>query len=493
MFHMPIRHLIAALLIAAPAVAQKTADTTRAPLVPRPPVVRGLYVNRWAALGQRVWQLVDVAKRTEVNALVIDVKDDRGYLLYRSAVPLARAVGADKVNPMPASRVRALLDTMRAHGIYPIARIVVAKDPLLANARRDWSVRRRDDGKPWLDAHGNPWLDPHQRGVWAYAADLAEEAVRLGFSEVQFDYVRFPDERRLVSEARFPLANGRRRDEVIRDQLGYLRARLAPLGAPMAIDVFGATTTIDNDMGIGQTWEQFADQADVILPMTYPSHYPRGSYGIARPNAEPYAVLDHALNGARVRNRAVKHAGQIVPWYQDFTMGAPRYGVPQLRAQMQAGYDNGMFSWMLWNAGSRYTVQALRPDIRDASEESPKWIARMASDTVSPPSVIAPLRTPVKPAAPDTARVVTPPRQLTARTAGRARRPPGAARLRAENVAHRPLSRAWRRGSPRPGAHRARVAETGRPRPTPPLWDSGSRSGASRAMPFRARQARGCA
>ena len=403
---MPHRHLLAALLLAAPASAQ-TADTARVPLVPRPAVVRGLYVNRWAAVGQKVWDLIEVAKRTEVNALVLDVKDDRGYLLYRSSVPLARAIGADRFTPMKASRLRAMLDTMRVHGILPIARIVVAKDPILANAKREWAVKRRADGKPWLDSHGNPWLDPHQRGVWSYAADLAEEAVRLGFSEVQFDYVRFPDERRMLSEARFPLANGRRRDAVIRDQLGYLRARLAPLGAPMAIDVFGATTTIDNDMGIGQTWERFADQADVVLPMTYPSHYPRGSYGIAHPNAEPYAVLDRALRGARVRNKGVKNAGEVVPWYQDFTMGKPKYGVPQLRAQMQAGYDNGMFSWMLWNAASRYTVKALRPAILDASEESPTWIARMASDTVAPPSVIAPLKTPI---APDSVHRATPPR-----------------------------------------------------------------------------------
>jgi hypothetical protein len=402
--------VLLAVLIAAPAAAQTT-GTARVSLVPRPPVVRGLYVNRWAAAGRTMWSLIDVAKRTEVNALVLDVKDDRGYVLYRSSVPLARTIGADKVNPMPAARMRAVLDTMRAHDIYPIARIVVAKDPLLANARRAWAVIRRDTGKPWLDAHGNPWLDPHQRGVWAYAADLAEEAVRLGFSEVQFDYVRFPDERRLIAEARFPLANGRRRDEVIREQLGYLRSRLAPLGAPMAIDVFGATTTIDNDMGIGQTWEKFADRADVVLPMTYPSHYPPGSYGIAHPNAAPYAVLDHALRGARIRNRGVKNAGQIVPWYQDFSLGKPRYGVAQLRAQMQAGYDNGMFSWMLWNPGSRYTVQALRPAMRGAGEESPVWTARMASDTVAPVSVIAPLRSGSAPASPaDTAHRTSPPR-----------------------------------------------------------------------------------
>jgi len=122
------------------------------PLVSRPEVVRGLYVNRWAALGDRMWQLIDVAKRTEVNALVIDVKDDRGFVLYRSNVPLARAIGADTNRPMSAKRLRALLDTMRAHEIFPIARIVVAKDPLLAQAKTEWAVKRQSDGAPWLVA-----------------------------------------------------------------------------------------------------------------------------------------------------------------------------------------------------------------------------------------------------------------------------------------------------------------------------------------------------
>jgi hypothetical protein len=369
---------LATLLVAPPAPAQAAtaspvarSESTAVPLVPRPPVVRGLYVNRWAAIGQRMWDLIGIAKRTEVNALVIDVKDDRGYVLYRSAVPLAHAIGADTVNPMPASRMRAVLDTMRANGILPIARIVVAKDPLLASARRDWAVKRRSDGAPWLDQSGNPWLDPHQRGVWSYAADLAAEAVKLGFSEVQFDYVRFPDDPRLIRQAAFPLAKGRHRDQVIREQLGYLRSRVKPLGVPMAIDVFGLTTSDSTDMGIGQRWEQFADQADVVLPMTYPSHYARGTYGIARPNANPYDVLDHALTDGLARNRTVVNAAEIVPWYQDFTLGAPRYGVKQLRAQMQAGYDNGVRSWMLWNPGSKYTIGALHPAILTEAEEAP--------------------------------------------------------------------------------------------------------------------------
>ena len=350
------------------AVAQDSANA-RTPM-PAPPVLRGLYVNRWAVLGQRMWDLIDVARRTEVNALVLDVKDDRGYVLYRSSVPLAHAIGADTTMPVSAARIRAILDTMRANGIFPIARIVVAKDPILAEAKHEWAVQRRKDGKPWLDKDGKPWLDPHQRGVWGYAADLAAEAVGLGFGEVQFDYVRFPDEQRLLRESRFPLAKGRRREQVIREQLGYLKERLAPLRVPMTIDVFGLTTTDSTDMGIGQRWEQFAGQADVVHPMTYPSHYSRGTYGLANPNASPYATIDRALRDAKARNANVMHPPEIVPWYQDFTRGAPHYGVAQIRAQMQAGYDNGVRSWILWNPGSKYTVAALRPEILSAEEEA---------------------------------------------------------------------------------------------------------------------------
>ncbi len=361
---------------AARSVASHAAPPAPVPLVPRPKVVRGLYVNRWAALGDRMWQLIDVAKTTEVNALVIDVKDDRGLVLYRSRVPLAHEIGADTVMPMRATRIRAILDTMRAHGIYPIARIVVVKDPLLASRKLEWSIKRRaDTASSWLDKNGHPWLDAGQPGVWSYAADLADEAVALGFSEVQFDYVRFPDEKTLVAEAIFPLARGRVRAQVIHDQLGALRKRVAAAGVPMTIDVFGLTTSDTTDMGIGQRWEMFIDQADAVLPMTYPSHYAPGSYGIAVPNARPYDVLSHALRDARRRSAGIAGAARIVPWYQDFTLGAPRYGVEQVRAQIRAGYDAGYDEWLLWNPGSRYTIAALKRD----GDSSPRDSVRPAA------------------------------------------------------------------------------------------------------------------
>ena len=331
--------------------------------VPTPDTLRGLYVNRWAALGRKLNDLIGVAKRTEVNALVIDVKDDRGFVLYRSKVPIAREIGADTADGhwLSSAKIRAVLDTMAAYNIYPIARIVVAKDPLLAQKKLDLAIKRKSDLKPWLDKNGNAWLDPHQRAVWQYAADLAREAYDLGFSEVQFDYVRFPDEKRLISETVFPLANGRSRAEVIRDQLGFVRKALKPYGMRVTADVFGLTATDTTDMGIGQRWEMFVDQVDVVLPMIYPSHFARGTYRLRNPNAHPYKTIDHALKDAIARSASVPHAASVVPWYQDFTLGAPRYGAAEVRAQKKAGYDNGFQSWILWNPKSNYTLAALEP------------------------------------------------------------------------------------------------------------------------------------
>jgi hypothetical protein len=295
-----------------------------------------------------------------VNALVIDVKDDRGFVLYNSRVPLAREIGADTNQPMSVKRLRMMLDSMRTHHVYPIARIVVAKDPLLAEHKLAWAIKRKSDGEAWRDKNGKPWLDPHQRAVWQYAADLAREAYDLGFSEVQFDYVRFPDEQRLIREATFPLANGRVRAQVIRDQLAFTRGELKPRGIRMTIDVFGLTATDTTDMGIGQRWEQFVDQADVVLPMVYPSHFAPGTYKLGNPNAHPYETIDHAIKDMKRRSAKVVNAASIVPWYQDFTLGPPHYYAEQVRAQIKAGEDNGIPSWILWNPGSRYNESAFR-------------------------------------------------------------------------------------------------------------------------------------
>jgi hypothetical protein len=155
----------------------------------------------------------------------------------------------------------------------------------------------------------------------------------------------------------------------------------------MAIDVFGLTTTVTTDMTIGQRWEQFADQADIVMPMTYPSHYYRGAYDIPYPNAAPYAVIDRAMRDGLARNRGIANAAEIIPWYQDFTLGRPRYGAEQVRAQMQGGYDNGVRSWVLWNPSSKYTWRALRPAILSEAEEAPNRKPPQPDSGKAPPPV----------------------------------------------------------------------------------------------------------
>src|SRR6266545_8094456 len=226
-------------------------------LLPPTATIKGLYVNAWAFGSQKLWQLVRLADETEINAFVIDVKDDTGCLLYPSEVPTAQQIGANQC--VRTKDVRARLDTLDAHGIYPIARIVVAKDPLLAEGKPGWSVKDRETGGLWRDRIDIAWVDAYNDSVWIYAAHLAQEAVRLGFQEVQFDYVRFPDEpRERMATAIFPARRaGETQREAVRAHIELLRDRLKPLGVPVTFDIFGLTASATGDLGIGQVWEDF--------------------------------------------------------------------------------------------------------------------------------------------------------------------------------------------------------------------------------------------
>jgi hypothetical protein len=304
---------------------------------------------------------VRLADSTEVNALVVDVKDDTGCLLYRSTVPTAQVIGAAAC--ARTADVRARLDTLNAHGIYAIARIVVAKDPLLAEGMPAWSVREVGGGL-WRDRIGSAWVDAYNDSVWVYAAELAREAVELGFQEVQFDYVRFPDEpRSRMVRAVFPSRRkGERPREAVRRQVQLLTGLVKPLGVPVTFDVFGLTASVTGDLGIGQVWEDFVDVADVVLPMVYPSHYTRGAFGFLTPNAHPYNVVRLALIDALARSRD-SSAAEIRPYLQAFTLGRrlPRYTPFEIREQIRAANDLGIESWVLWNPRSVYLRAALPP------------------------------------------------------------------------------------------------------------------------------------
>lgn len=325
--------------------------------------VKALYVNAWAFSSPKIWHLIRLADSTEINALVVDVKDDTGCLLFPMAVPTAVAIGASACRRVAERDARARLDSMRAHGIYPIARIVVAKDPKLAAGKPAWAVRDREGGL-WRDRIGSPWVDAHRDSVWIYAAQIAEAAVRFGFAEVQFDYVRFPDEPPAHrATAVFAARQGRETwRDAVRRQVRMVTARLAPLGAPVTFSIFGLTATADGDLGIGQVWEDFVTVADAVLPMVYPSHYGRGAFGYAWPNGEPYGVVRATLRAALERSR-YPGAAEIRPYLQAFTLGRrkPRYTPHEIRAQVRAAEELGIRSWVLWNPRSVYQRDALRP------------------------------------------------------------------------------------------------------------------------------------
>src|SRR5881398_3284593 len=332
-------------------------------LLPPTAKIKGLYVNAWAFGSPKLWQLVRLADETEINAFVVDVKDDTGCLLYPSTVPTAEQIGANRC--VRAKDARARLDTLAKHDIYAIARIVVAKDPLLAERKSGWSVKERGTGQLWRDRINIAWVDAYNDSVWIYAAQLAQEAAQMGFREVQFDYVRFPDEpRERMATAIFPAhRSGQTQREAVREHVALLKDRLKASGVPVTFDIFGLTASATSDLGIGQVWEDFVSVADVVLPMVYPSHYYRGAFGYAWPNGQPYHIVRSALTDALHRSRPLPGSAEIRPFLQAFTLGRrlPRYTPFEIREQIRAAEDLGITSWVLWNPRSVYQRGSLRP------------------------------------------------------------------------------------------------------------------------------------
>jgi len=315
------------------------------------PIVRGLYVNRFAAQSiKRMRKLIAIADSTEVNALVLDVKDEFGLNIPSQDPMLQRNAGKAGVIP----NVRQLLDTLKAHDILAIARIVVFKDSVAARVNPD-HVMRKPDGTPWRDKQGLTWVNPYDNEIWEYDIRVAEEAVRLGFGEVQFDYIRFPEPYKSLPPQVFPKQNGRAKPDVLAEFLRTANARIDKLGARTTADIFGLVTTVGGALEIGQEWEKVSPAVDVVLPMTYPSHYPRGAFGVARPNADPYKIQLTAISRARQRDAKLGLTGERVrPWIQAFSLGQPKYDASHVRDQMRGIYDAGYNGWIWWHPGSVY-------------------------------------------------------------------------------------------------------------------------------------------
>ena len=316
------------------------------------PVVRALYVNRFAAQStKRMRQLIQIADETEINALVIDMKDEFGLNFKTQNAEFARNAGTMGV----VRNLPALLDTLRAHKILPIARLVVFKDSVTARVHPEWTIRRQDNSI-WRDKKGIAWVNPYHHELWNYNIGVAEELAKMGFGEIQFDYIRFPEPYPSLPKQVFPDSKGVSKPDLLAQFLTEANARFDKLGVRTTADIFGLVTTVGGPLEVGQWWEKISPHVDVVLPMVYPSHYPRGDLGLAVPNAEPYKVLTIALTRARQRDQklGIKTPEHIRPWLQAFTLGKPPYGPAEIEAQKKGTYDSGYDGWVLWNPGSKY-------------------------------------------------------------------------------------------------------------------------------------------
>ena len=316
------------------------------------PVVRALYVNRFAAQStKRMRQLIRMADETEVNALVLDMKDEFGLNYRTGNAGFARNAGnAGVVRDLPA-----LLDTLRAHHILPIARIVVFKDSVTARVHPEWTIRR-EDNSIWRDKKGLAWVNPYHHELWSYNIGVGEELAKMGFGEIQFDYIRFPEPYASLPKQVFPDSKGQSKPEVLAQFLKQANARYDALGVRTTADIFGLVTTVRGPLEVGQEWEKISPAVDVVLPMVYPSHYPHGAFGIPVPNAEPYKVIDIALTRAHERDAklGITAPEHVRPWLQAFSLGKLEYGPAQIEAQKRATYDAGYDGWVLWSPGSKY-------------------------------------------------------------------------------------------------------------------------------------------
>lgn len=299
------------------------------------------------AIGREYSTYLDMAMTTELNAVMIDLKDETGFVWYNSQDPTAIEVGA--VNN--AYDLSTAVQQAHDAGLYVIGRLVIFQDPVAAKGKPSMAVWDTDAQAPY-SANGQYFLDPTDPEARAYALDLAVEACAGGVDEIQFDYVRFPDKR--TEAATFDEGVSEEvRISTITNFLASAVETLRPMGCAVAADIFGFLTTATDDGGIGQRWEDLTGVIDVASPMLYPSHYGPGWFGHDNPNEHPGDVIQQALEDAmdRLPTNVV-----VRPWLQDFG-----YSTESVRSQIDTTESFGL-GWMLWNAKSEVTVDALNSE-----------------------------------------------------------------------------------------------------------------------------------
>lgn len=324
--------------------------------------VRGIYVTGPMAGSAGMENLIDLVDSTELNAVVIDVKNDEGNITYQMDLQTAQEMGAC-INYI--SDMEGLMAELKEHNIYTIARIVCFKDPYLAEHNPQLALKKAD-GSNLTDAYGLTWVNPYKEEVWEYLTDVALAAADMGFDEIQYDYVRFPIGNEAETADYGVDIQSYPREQAIMNFLNYAAERLHEKGIPVTADVFGTIigSAIDVEQ-VGQDYVGLGSTVDVLCPMIYPSHYGKGVFGYDVPDAYPYETVYAALIASKNELAGIADEDRAVvrPWLQAFTAtwvsGHITYGGDEIRGQIQAVYDAGYEEWILWNASNRYTDEGL--------------------------------------------------------------------------------------------------------------------------------------
>jgi hypothetical protein len=324
-----------------------------------PDHVRAIYLSGWTAgVSKYRDPLVQMIDDTELNAIVIDVKDSTGRISFAVRDEALAKYGSVERRIVG---IRALTNLLHSKNIYVIGRVSVFQDPYMAKHKPEWAITKKSDGTVWKDAKGLSFLDPASKGAWDYTVAIAREAYNAGFDEINFDYIRYPSDGN-IKDINYHLAKGETRSDNLEKFFKYLHTEVKTgSNIPMSADLFGLTTetSTTDDMGIGQVWEKALPYFDFLAPMVYPSHYPVGHGGFQNPAAHPYEIINQAMIGAVAKTtKAGQPIAKIRPWLQDFNMGAT-YTDVLIKAQMKAVYDNKLTSWMLWDPRNKYTRAAL--------------------------------------------------------------------------------------------------------------------------------------
>lgn len=337
------------------------------PLSNPPSVIKAIYATSWSASSQsRMDYLINLINTTELNAIVIDIKDYSGFIAYDTNVPEVGEYGAEEIR---IAKPNALIKRLHDNGIYVIARQTIFQDPVLAKARPDLAIKNSVTGEVWKDRKGLSWMDPASKEVWDYNIAIAKDAADRGFDEINFDYIRFPSDGDL-SVISYPFYNASTtlKTTAMANFFRYLDENLN--GVKTSADLFGLSTVNYDGLGIGQIIEDAYKSFDYVAPMVYPSHYANGFQGYQNPALYPYEVVNYSMETAVARLNNLKNAtgaGPVVyaelrPWLQDFDLGAD-YTAEMVRAQIKATYDaDPSMGWMLWDPRNEYTKGALNSE-----------------------------------------------------------------------------------------------------------------------------------